>query len=248
MYGPCLTTLVHCDISGNRLSPGIMTDMYQDLDSKDEAVSVLMRHCTGDLSSDPPPSHTWPLQTYGPDSMIRRRASLPEDLVGEGIEVYWPDDAAWYSGIVDSYDETSNTHRIAYSDGMTEVLDLCKERYRLQSNPDFLHQEEIAGLSHKRKMSASFDSSDHLSIHLVANSGSSSSMARGTPTASLTPRGSIASLAKAMACSPSLFLGRGLASASPTASVSGTPSAATNSDGGDPPSKRVRIDKGIDEI
>ena len=67
--------------------------------------------------------------------MIRIPAPLPvepsgNDLVGASVEVFWPDDCTFYRGEVRAYDEGSCKHRIEYTDGDVETIDLAKEIWR----------------------------------------------------------------------------------------------------------------------
>ncbi|KAG1364372.1 putative abhydrolase domain-containing protein [Cocos nucifera] len=56
---------------------------------------------------------------------------LDENLVGSRIKVWWPDDKAFYDGVVDSFDPVSKKHKILYDDGDIEVLLLKNERWKL---------------------------------------------------------------------------------------------------------------------
>lgn len=51
--------------------------------------------------------------------------------IGDHIEVYWPDDEQYYSGRVTAYTGVTGRHRIEYSDGDIELLDLRDELWRL---------------------------------------------------------------------------------------------------------------------
>ncbi|CAI7834354.1 unnamed protein product, partial [Closterium sp. NIES-53] len=50
--------------------------------------------------------------------------------VGRRVEVYWPDDAAWYAGMVAGYEEETGRHEVLYDDGETEMVVLAKEKVR----------------------------------------------------------------------------------------------------------------------
>lgn len=39
-------------------------------------------------------------------------AASPEAMVGRELRVLWPEDNAWFSGTVDSYDSTSGKHKV----------------------------------------------------------------------------------------------------------------------------------------
>ncbi|CAI5493665.1 unnamed protein product [Closterium sp. Naga37s-1] len=50
--------------------------------------------------------------------------------VGRRVEVYWPDDAAWYAGMVAGYEEETGRHEVLYDDGESEMVVLAKEKVR----------------------------------------------------------------------------------------------------------------------
>ncbi|KAL6331445.1 hypothetical protein AAG906_011384 [Vitis piasezkii] len=54
-----------------------------------------------------------------------------EELVGSKIKVWWPDDEAFYEGVIDSFDPKESKHKVLYADGDVEVLILKEERYKL---------------------------------------------------------------------------------------------------------------------
>ncbi|XP_021906555.1 uncharacterized protein LOC110821133 [Carica papaya] len=60
-----------------------------------------------------------------------------EELIGRKIKVWWPLDKMFYEGIVDSYDHIKKKHRVLYSDGDEELLNLKKENWKLIGNNDF---------------------------------------------------------------------------------------------------------------
>ncbi|KAI3718581.1 hypothetical protein L6452_19458 [Arctium lappa] len=53
------------------------------------------------------------------------------DLIGRRIKVWWPEDKAFYGGVVNSYDHQKKKHVVLYDDGEIEVLYLDKERWEL---------------------------------------------------------------------------------------------------------------------
>jgi flagellar biosynthesis GTPase FlhF len=56
-----------------------------------------------------------------------------EALVGQAIEVLWPQQGEWFSGVVDSYKD--GVHVIAYADGSSLGHDLAKSRFRVPAAP-----------------------------------------------------------------------------------------------------------------
>ncbi|ESQ27121.1 hypothetical protein EUTSA_v10018162mg [Eutrema salsugineum] len=54
-----------------------------------------------------------------------------EDLVGKRVNIWWPLDKTFYEGVIESYCSRKKTHRVVYSDGDSEELNLIKERWEL---------------------------------------------------------------------------------------------------------------------
>ncbi|KAK7294013.1 hypothetical protein RJT34_16896 [Clitoria ternatea] len=75
---------------------------------------------------------------------------LGNRLVGSKIKVWWPIDRTFYEGVVDSYDPIKGKHKILYTDGDVEVLNLKKQRW-----------EPIA-------FDVSLDKEDGLALHKLA--------------------------------------------------------------------------------
>lgn len=54
--------------------------------------------------------------------------SVPE--IGDRVDIWWPDDGAFYSGRVTRFSEGDSQYFIEYDDGETEYLDMKAERWR----------------------------------------------------------------------------------------------------------------------
>ncbi|XP_010429899.1 PREDICTED: glutamic acid-rich protein-like isoform X2 [Camelina sativa] len=54
-----------------------------------------------------------------------------EDLVGRRVNIWWPLDKTFYEGVIDSYCTRKKMHRVIYSDGDSEELNLSEERWEL---------------------------------------------------------------------------------------------------------------------
>ncbi|KAK3154613.1 hypothetical protein QOZ80_2BG0192870 [Eleusine coracana subsp. coracana] len=63
----------------------------------------------------------------------RKTKGLDSSLLGARIKVWWPDDKAFYKGVVESYDAASKRHKVAYDDGDVEVLLLRNEKWEFIS-------------------------------------------------------------------------------------------------------------------
>ena len=64
--------------------------------------------------------------TKAPEEPAKQKGPGAE-VVGRRLKVWWPADAAWYSGGVASYD--GERHAIQYDDGDEEAVDLSKEKF-----------------------------------------------------------------------------------------------------------------------
>lgn len=60
---------------------------------------------------------------------------------GDAIEVFWPDDNAWYGGTLGLYFRPTRRYAVNYDDEDREVLDLHKERWRFKGDLD--HQPKL---------------------------------------------------------------------------------------------------------
>ncbi|KAG8375828.1 hypothetical protein BUALT_Bualt10G0140900 [Buddleja alternifolia] len=52
-----------------------------------------------------------------------------KNLVGSKVKVWWPKDRMFYEGVVASFDSVKKKHKVSYTDGDEEVLNLRKERW-----------------------------------------------------------------------------------------------------------------------
>ena len=73
----------------------------------------------------PPAKAATPGRDGAPTAAPRPRPG--REAVGRRVRVWWPDDVAWYTGSVVSYD--SARHAIKYDDGDEEALDLSREKH-----------------------------------------------------------------------------------------------------------------------
>lgn len=53
----------------------------------------------------------------------------PLPSVGDDVEVYWPEDEAYYPGTVAAINEDDSKYHIGHDDGDNEVLDMCNEMW-----------------------------------------------------------------------------------------------------------------------
>ncbi|KAH0919117.1 hypothetical protein HID58_026777 [Brassica napus] len=54
-----------------------------------------------------------------------------EGLVGQRVNIWWPLDKTFYGGVIMSYCSSKKKHLVLYTDGVTEQLNLIKERWEL---------------------------------------------------------------------------------------------------------------------
>ncbi|KAI3472926.1 hypothetical protein Pfo_030352 [Paulownia fortunei] len=52
-----------------------------------------------------------------------------ENLVGSKVKVWWPKDRMFYEGVITSFDSVKKKHKVLYTDGDKEVLNLRRERW-----------------------------------------------------------------------------------------------------------------------
>ncbi|KAL2237373.1 UNVERIFIED_CONTAM: Sister chromatid cohesion protein PDS5 [Sesamum indicum] len=52
-----------------------------------------------------------------------------ENLVGSKVKVWWPKDRMFYEGVIASFDPVKKKHKVLYTDGDKEVLNLRRERW-----------------------------------------------------------------------------------------------------------------------
>lgn len=57
-----------------------------------------------------------------------------EELIGRRIKVWWPIDEMFYEGAIYSYDPLQKKHRVLYTDGEEELLDLSVEKFEFVKN------------------------------------------------------------------------------------------------------------------
>nr|XP_029122100.1 uncharacterized protein LOC105050720 [Elaeis guineensis] len=126
---------------------------------------------------------------------------LDESLVGSRIKVWWPDDKAFYDGVVDSFDPVSKKHKILYDDGDIEVLLLKNERWKLVRIDGGL-AKDISGLDasselrqDKKAKTSSSSVSKHSKMETPVKSVVSSGVARrkGRPSGGITNPGKLTS-------------------------------------------------------
>ena len=48
-------------------------------------------------------------------------------LIGTSVSVYWTDDATFYNGVINAFDEVTGAHRVLYLDREWEFLSLSNE-------------------------------------------------------------------------------------------------------------------------
>ncbi|KAK4600621.1 hypothetical protein RGQ29_010321 [Quercus rubra] len=80
-----------------------------------------------DRDLDTPKTNSKRKRTSGKEKVSK----YGENLVGSRIKVWWPDDQAFYEGVIDSFDPASKKHKVSYNDGDEEILSLKTERFEL---------------------------------------------------------------------------------------------------------------------
>ncbi|KAI3939220.1 hypothetical protein MKX01_002088 [Papaver californicum] len=52
-----------------------------------------------------------------------------DELIGQKVKVWWPDDKKFYQGTIDTYNRKTKKHKVVYLDGEIEKLELKKEKW-----------------------------------------------------------------------------------------------------------------------
>ena len=62
------------------------------------------------------------------------------DAIDRRVKVFWPEENAFFTGIVSKYDRKTEKHTVTYDDGDVEEVTLVKERMEwLEPGGDSLH-------------------------------------------------------------------------------------------------------------
>jgi DNA mismatch repair protein MSH6 len=62
------------------------------------------------------------------------------DAIDRRVKVFWPEENAFFTGIVSKYDRKTEKHTVTYDDGDVEEVTLAKERMEwLEPGGDSLH-------------------------------------------------------------------------------------------------------------
>ncbi|XP_011073175.1 uncharacterized protein LOC105158208 isoform X2 [Sesamum indicum] len=136
-------------------------------EEKSRGVTVVSEDVTRDIIVKTPTSSSSPISSKGEalprkvsNSQHKKRKStaakkeaskvkdvsrcLGEELVGCKLEVWWPLDGVFYEGKVTSFDHLNKMHRVDYTDGQHEILDLTKECWQLLRDDNLSgHEEKI---------------------------------------------------------------------------------------------------------
>ncbi|XP_047321603.1 sister chromatid cohesion protein PDS5 homolog C-like isoform X2 [Impatiens glandulifera] len=59
-----------------------------------------------------------------------------ENLVGVRVKIWWPQDAEYYEGVIDSFDSVTKNHTVLYNDGDMETLTLGDEKWEIVKDDD----------------------------------------------------------------------------------------------------------------
>ena len=59
--------------------------------------------------------------------------ATPEEAIGWNVKVWWADDAEFYEGHIDSYESVGARHRVVYTDGEWEFVDMINEPMLVQN-------------------------------------------------------------------------------------------------------------------
>lgn len=125
----------------------------------------------------------------GQKEPVSKVLEFGEDLVGSKIKVLWPEDDEYYEGVVGSFDPVEKKHKVLYTDGDLEVLNLKDEKWKLveeksgEQEVDHPSSNASSKKPRKKKAKASSDfSAEESCMDLSAKRGAaSSSKGKGKP-------------------------------------------------------------------
>ena len=82
-------------------------------------------------------------QSHHPHALTQDHVSLKHpgmDAIDRRVKVFWPEENAFFTGIVSKYDRKTEKHTVTYDDGDVEEVTLAKERMEwLEPGGDSLH-------------------------------------------------------------------------------------------------------------
>ncbi|KAL1205574.1 putative sister chromatid cohesion protein PDS5 [Cardamine amara subsp. amara] len=84
----------------------------------------------GDGSEETPKSHATRRRTARKE-VESDMNGFGEDVVGARVNIWWPLDETYYEGVIDSYCSRKKKHRVVYTDGDSEELNLSEERWEI---------------------------------------------------------------------------------------------------------------------
>ncbi|XP_058203521.1 sister chromatid cohesion protein PDS5 homolog C-like isoform X1 [Rhododendron vialii] len=64
------------------------------------------------------------------------------NLVDSKVKVWWPDDEKFYEGVIVSYDSVKKKHKVSYTDGDKEVLNLRQEKWEFVGDDSMSDAEQ----------------------------------------------------------------------------------------------------------
>ncbi|KAK1322808.1 hypothetical protein QJS10_CPA02g01266 [Acorus calamus] len=127
---------------GKREKDKTQTQKGKDIFQDDEAEQVSLKKMVSSSKSTTKASNKEQSRSDGNKSKKKRvkgseKASeepgkdkgLDKDIVGSRIKVWWPDDAMFYNGVIESFDPATKKHKVHYDDGDEEILLLKDERW-----------------------------------------------------------------------------------------------------------------------
>ncbi|CAH2037435.1 unnamed protein product [Thlaspi arvense] len=133
---------LHSDVK-KKNSEGAGTDTPIPQSSKSKKKNSHATTPSAKESEQTPKSQSKRKRTPG-EEVESNKSEFGEELVGKRVNVWWPLDKKFYEGVIDSYDSRKKTHKVCYSDGDAENLNLKKERWEiLQDNSSASEDEEI---------------------------------------------------------------------------------------------------------
>jgi hypothetical protein len=123
-------------------------DTTASADEDDKEVLSSLKPAGKSTKKEQRPEETPKMNSKRKHSLVTDKASIKEygdDLVGSKVKIWWPKDKMYYAGIVDAYDSVKKRHKVLYTDGDEEVLNLKRQTWELVTDDSEAEEEAADG-------------------------------------------------------------------------------------------------------
>ncbi|CAI9092625.1 OLC1v1027919C2 [Oldenlandia corymbosa var. corymbosa] len=109
---------------------------------------------------------------------VTGNVTYDDSLVGSKVKVWWPQDRAYYDGVIESFDSAKKKHKVVYNDGDVETLNLKRERWEI------INDDSVSSEGHASEETASVEAASPLPKRERAKTDPEVSVKRGKAEAS----------------------------------------------------------------